>query len=81
MQTTVDIPDGLYAALKAKAAAEGGSVEQLVLRATERSLGEASVEGQEEKSLPRLSGPFLTKGVPGSLKIDNEMIYAHIDFP
>jgi hypothetical protein len=76
VRTTVDIPDTTYKLLKSRAAAEGGTVKQLLLRGAEAVLAEPV-----KKRVPRLSGPPLTKGRPGSLHLTNEMIYDLIDFP
>ena len=38
MRTTVDIPDPLYRELKGKAASEGRSVKELILRGVEQEL-------------------------------------------
>jgi hypothetical protein len=76
MRTTVDIPDAMYRELKSRAAAEGGSVKQLLLRGAETVLREPT-----KKKVRRLSEPPFNKGVPGSLKLTNEMIYDLIDFP
>jgi hypothetical protein len=56
----VDIPDPLYRELKSRAAAEGGTVKQLLLRGAERVLREPT-----KKKLPRLKEPPLNKGIPG----------------
>ncbi len=76
MRTTVDIPDATYRLLKTRAAAEGGSVKQLLLRGAETVLREPA-----QKKVRRLKEPPLNKGVPGSLHLTNEMIYDLIDFP
>jgi hypothetical protein len=76
MRTTVDIPDTTYRLLKTRAAAEGGTVKQLLLRGAEVVLREPV-----KKKVPRLSVPPLNKGKPGSLHLTNEMIYDLIDFP
>lgn len=72
----MDIPDETYKLLKTRAAAEGGTVKQLLLRGAETILREPV-----QKKVPRLSEPPLNKGVPGSLHLTNEMIYDLIDFP
>ena len=47
MRTTVDIPDPLYRQLKGKAASEGRSVKELILRGVEQELrGPASPSRQ-----------------------------------
>lgn len=76
MRTTVDIPDTTYRLLKTRAAAERGTVKQLLLRGAETVLREPI-----RKKVPRLSVPPLNKGKPGSLHLTNEMIYDLIDFP
>ena len=76
MRTTVDIPDETYKLLKSRAAAEGGTVKQLLLRGAESVLREPV-----KKKVPRLKEPLFNKGVPGSLHLTNEMIYDLIDFP
>ena len=76
MRTTVDIPDAIYRELKTRAAAEGGTVKQLLLRGAENVLREPA-----RKKVPRLSEPPFNKGKPGSLHLTNEMIYDLIDFP
>jgi hypothetical protein len=76
MRTTVDIPDATYRQLKSRAAAEGGTVKQLLLRGAESILREPV-----HKKARRLKEPPLNRGVPGSLHLTNEMIYDLIDFP
>jgi hypothetical protein len=76
MRTTVDIPDAMYRALKSRAASEGGTVKQLLLRGAETILHEPV-----KKKVGRLKEPPLNKGIPGSLHLTNEMIYDLIDFP
>ena len=76
MRTTVDIPDLTYKRLKTRAAAEGGTVKQLLLRGAESVLREPA-----NKTVTRLKRPILNEGEPGSLKLDNEKIYDLIGFP
>jgi len=76
MRTTVDIPDELYRQLKSRAAAEGGTVKQLLVRGAE-----AVVREQPKRKIRRLREPILNKGVPGSLKMNNDIIYDLIGFP
>jgi hypothetical protein len=76
MRTTVDIPDATYRQLKTRAAAEGGTVKQLLLRGAEVVLREPT-----NVQVRRLKRPILNSGQPGSLKIDNERIYDLIGFP
>jgi hypothetical protein len=42
MRTTVDIPDELYAQMKAYAAREGITIKAVLLRAVDRALGKES---------------------------------------
>lgn len=76
MRTTVDIPDGTYRLLKSRAATEGSTVKQLLLRGAETVLQQPARRG-----VCRLKEPPLNKGVPGSLHLTNEIIYDLIDFP
>jgi hypothetical protein len=76
MRTTVDIPDTVYRELKTRAAAERGSVKQLLLRGAESVLREPL-----KKKVRRLEAPLLNAGEPGSLHLDNESIYDLIGFP
>lgn len=76
MRTTVDIPNHTHRLLKERAAAEGGTVKQLLLRGVESVLREPIT-----KSVKRLRVPILNGGEPGSLKLDNEQIYDLISFP
>jgi hypothetical protein len=75
MRTTVDIPDPLYRALKKKAAHEGQSVKELVLRGVKRELGTRS------KNSGRRKPPVIDSEKPGSLELDNAKIYEIIPFP
>lgn len=76
MRTTVDIPDSLYRALKKKAAHEGHSVKELVLRGVEMELS-------TRPSNPARKGriPLIDSDKPGSLNLDNAKIYEIISFP
>jgi hypothetical protein len=76
MRTTVDIPDMLYRQLKARAATEGRSVKELILRGVE---GELS-EGRPKRG-GRVNLPIVRSKKPGSLKLDNASIYEVIPFP
>ena len=75
MRTTVDIPDPLYRQLKGKAASEGRSVKELILRGVEQEL-----RGQE-RPRGRVSLPIVPSKRPGSLKLDNAKIFEIIPFP
>lgn len=76
MRTTIDIPDPLYRELKSKAANEGRSVKDLILK---------SVRGDLQKRNPvrnhRITTALVPSKKPGSLKIDNERIFEIIPFP
>ncbi len=76
MRTTVDIPDTTYRLWKTRAAAEHGTVKQLLLRGAESVLREPV-----RKNVRRLKEPPLNRGIPGSLHLTNEIIYDLIDFP
>ena len=57
MRTTVDLPDGLLRALKARAALEGTTLTKLVLSLVERGLQaptDRTVESTEMSALPTL---------------------------
>lgn len=75
MRTTVDIPDALYRALKQKAAHEGHSVKELVLRGVERELG------KKRESRRQRRPPVIDSDEPGTLDLDNAKIYEIISFP
>jgi len=75
MRTTVDIPDQIYRALKKKAAHEGHSVKELVLRAVEMELR------AKPHSARRRQPPVIDSDQPGTLDLDNEKIYEIISFP
>lgn len=75
MRTTVDIPDTLYRALKKKAAHEGHSVRELVLRGVQLELRTKSTNRRPKHP------PVIDSDKPGSLKLDNAKIYEIIPFP
>lgn len=75
MRTTVDIPDPVYRELKGKAAREGRSVKELILRGVEHELG-----GQRRRA-GRVVLPIVPSKRPGSLKLDNAKIFEVIPFP
>jgi len=78
MRTTVDIPDAKYRLLKSKAAIQGASVKQLVLRGVDTVLRES-----EKKPVRRkLKLPLVRPKHPGkTVDLDNERIYDLIGFP
>jgi hypothetical protein len=77
MRTTVDIPDPLYRALKKKAAHEGFSIKELVLRGVELELRSAAKTKTGSQRRP----PVIESDKPGSLDLDNAKIYEIIPFP
>jgi hypothetical protein len=76
VRTTVDIPDPLYRELKGKAASEGRSVKELILRSVEEEL-----KGRRSRANRRVSLPIVRSKRPGSLKLDNAKIFEIIPFP
>jgi hypothetical protein len=75
MRISIEIPDKTHRRLKSRAAAEGTSMRQLLLRGVEQILREPA-----RMKVPRLSEPPCNKGVPGSLHLTNGMI-ADLLFP
>jgi hypothetical protein len=76
MRTTVDIPDAKYRLLKGKAASQGETVKDLVMRGVDVLLSEQDVPRKR-----RLKLPLIDSDRPGSLEMDNEKIYDLIGFP
>jgi len=76
MRTTVDIPDPLYRELKSKAAKEGRSVKDLILRGVESELQKRKTARNR-----RITSPLVPSNEPGTLNIDNEGIFELIPFP
>lgn len=76
MRTTVDIPDPLYRQLKSRAAREGRSVKELILRSVQGHLGIARKSRKRKISLPLIRSKH-----PGSLSLDNGKIFEIIPFP
>jgi len=76
VRTTIDIPDPLYRRLKSKAADQGQSVKELILR---------GVEGELQGIGPRRNQPVTLPVVrskrPGALRLDNAKIFEIIPFP
>jgi hypothetical protein len=75
MRTTVDIPDPIYRELKGKAAKEGRSVKELVLRAVRSELKEPIKKPVIRKA------PVIKSKHPGTLMLDNDKIFEIIPFP
>ncbi len=76
MRTTVDIPDPVYRRLKSRAAGEGSSAKELILRGVARVLKEG-----RRKSPRRVKLPIVRSKRPGTLELDNEKIFEIISFP
>jgi len=76
MRTTVDIPDALYRDLKSKAAEEGRSVKQLILRGVEVELQLRSRRPGRPVKLP-----LVRSKQPGKMALDNAKIFEIIPFP
>lgn len=76
MRTTVDIPDSLYRGLKSKAAGEGRSVKELILRGVEIEL-----QLKPKKQRRPVSLPLVRSKRPGSMTLDNAKIFEIIPFP
>jgi hypothetical protein len=76
MRTTVDIPDPVYRRLKSRAASEGSSAKELILRGVERVLRES-----RRRSRGRVKLPVVRSKRPGRLALDNAKIYEAISFP
>jgi hypothetical protein len=74
MRTTVDIPDPIYRELKSRAAREGRSVKELVLRAVRLEL-------EPPKKAKARKAPVIKSKHPGTLLLDNDKIYEIIPFP
>ncbi len=75
MRSTVDIPDPVYRKLKSKAAEQGCSVKELILRGVEKELrADARKKG-------RIRLPIVRSKEPGTLRLTNEQIYEIIPFP
>jgi len=75
MRTTVDIPDPTYRELKSKAAKQGCSVKEIILRSVTKELK----VGKRKRG--RIQLPILKSKHPGTLELTNEQIYELIPFP
>lgn len=76
MRTTVDIPEPIYRRLKTRAASEGRSVKELILRGVQ-----AELHGEERNRRRRVRLPIVRSKRPGSVRLDNARIYEIIPFP
>ena len=68
MRTTIDIPDPTYRELKSKAAKQGCSVKQIILRSVQKELG----AGTGKKG--RIKLPIIESKRLGALRLTNRMI-------
>lgn len=75
VRTTVDIPTPLYRKLKAKAAAQGRSVRELILLGVRVTLA----EGKRPRSR-RVKFPLIVSDGP-KVDLTNEQIYERLEFP
>jgi hypothetical protein len=76
MRTTVDIPDPVYRRLKSRAAREGSSAKELILRGVEQVL-----KRSPRKSRKRVKLPIIRSKQPATLELDNAKIFEIISFP
>ena len=76
MRTTIDIPDGMYRRLKARAAQEGRPVKALILHGVEQVLASERLTRGRAIRLP-----LVRSNRPGALRLDNATIYDVISFP
>jgi len=76
MRTTVDIPDPVYRRLKTRAASEGRSAKELILRGVEQVLKQ-----NRRTSRRRAKLPVVRSTRPGKVRLDNAKIYEVISFP
>ena len=76
MRTTSDIPGPMYRRLKSRAATEGSSAKELILRGVERVLRQ-----ETRKRRRRVKLPIVRSSRPGTVHLDNAKIYEAISFP
>lgn len=76
MRTTIDIPDPVYRRLKSRAATEGSSAKELILRGVKQVLKE-----NPRRSRKRVKLPIIRSKYPGTLELDNDKIFEFISFP
>lgn len=72
----MDIPDPVYRRLKSRAASEGSSAKDLILRGVKQVLKERG-----RKSRRRIKLPIIRSKHPGTLELDNDKIFEIISFP
>lgn len=75
VRTTVDIPAPLYRRLKEQAAAQGCSVRELIVRGVEKVLHDT-----RRLESRRVQFPLIRSAGP-KVRISNEQIYEHVEFP
>jgi len=75
VRTIVDIPAPLHRKLKAQAAANGCSIRELMLAGIRRVL----VQSQRPRP-KRVQFPLIVSDGP-KVKLSNEQIYGHVEFP
>jgi hypothetical protein len=76
VRTTVDIPDPVYRRLKSRAASEGSSAKELILRGVEQIL-----QPRSRRPRRRVKLPIIRSKQPGTLELDNDKIFEIISFP
>ena len=76
MRTTVDIPDSLYRELKSKAAGEGRTVKELILRSVEVEL-----QLRPKRRRRPVLLPLVRSKRSGTVALDNAKIFEIIPFP
>lgn len=76
MRTTIDIPEGLYRQIKARAANEGRSVKELILKGVQSEL-----RGREGARRGKVTLPIVPSRRPGAVTLDNASLYEVIPFP
>jgi len=76
MRTTVDIPDPIYRRLKTRAASEGSSAKELILRGVEKIL-----KGDGRRARKKVKLSIVRSRRPGRVRLDNAKIYEIISFP
>jgi len=76
VRTTVDIPDSLYRELKSKAAGEGRTVKELILRSVEVEL-----QLRPKRRRRPVLLPLVRSKRSGTVALDNAKIFEIIPFP
>jgi hypothetical protein len=77
MRLKINIPESLHRRLKIRAATEGYTVRDLILRAIHRVLDVDQQHPHKCKS----HLPLIRSSKPGALRLDNARIYNTISFP